>query len=280
MFNAQQGFDRMLFDFEQEMQANRHDGELRSLEEQLTATKRSLSGAGVECARLQALLGTVETALGAYEPGHALLRDASVREAVCEKGAETFRAGSTLKQVSQMARTMSVPGANAVPAPYSEMVKALNGVNALVDQLNATVTQLEKRYNALLDDTIRHRAQRAAFRYELSRLAPKHPLVQDAALRQRVSDAGLSAWAYTVAMPDRRWEAVDLAGTTFMITYKPAVPAPGGARAESPSGDQDEMVHELDVVPQDDSWVPDGPEEPGEVGQVLDEMPEDGGSHE
>ena len=272
MFNAQQEFDWMLFDFERNLLGERHANEVQSLEEQLASARAALRRAGLKCGRLQALLSVIEKTLSSYEPRHPILNDERLRDAVCEKGMDAFQSGATLHQVAQLAGGLAVPGVEG-GVSFAALAKALVAANAQVTELKSNHAQLEGRYKGLLEDTVRHRAQRAAFRAELGRVAPNNPLVQDAGLRQRVSDAGLSAWAYTAALPDQRWKAVDLAGATFMLTYKPASHGASGlaGASQGTSGSSDGGAGVDDeVVPDDgghsldhgqDDWVPDGPEE-------------------
>lgn len=81
----------------------------------------------------------------------------------------------------------------------------------------------------LIQDLIRHRAQRAVFKAEMSKLFPKHPLVWNDALRKSISEAAVREWVEHSRngetddsfRPDGRspdskiWERVDSAALSY-----------------------------------------------------------------
>lgn len=146
-------------------------------------------------------------ALAQYEPNHPLLTSQELKDKVKAAGLKAVKTTNNYQSARDAGRATEVPpikGDQAAKPTYAE----------LVDIAKKTALRLADT----VSDFVRHRAQRAAFRAELTRIDPDNPLVVNIALRSRISEAGVRA--FNLAAPDDRWAAVDEAGRTFPLPSK------------------------------------------------------------
>lgn len=159
-------------------------------------------------------------ALEKADPGHPLVVDEDLRQRLGQAGERAVALGGLLSSAKEAGRTFAVPareGGEPLSIPqYEALVRELN--QRLEDELLAKL-ELQAQLDALQSeakkievDLIDHVAQRAALRKELGRLNPENPLVTNADLRQRISEAGQRAFAI-----DGSWSAVNEAGASFLL---------------------------------------------------------------
>lgn len=95
------------------------------------------------------------------------------------------------------------------------------------------ITYWKQQVGGLERDLCDHRAQRAVFRSELTRLVPDHPLIADQALRTSISQAG--RLAFSMAPSGHRYEELDRAALQHFERAVPDVQArwPGPLSAQA-----------------------------------------------
>lgn len=82
-----------------------------------------------------------------------------------------------------------------------------------INQLAAERDELRRDYETLVGQNAGNLALRYSYAAELAKLAPDHPLVRDAALRDRI----VRLAKQTISATDGDWDAVRELGATFTI---------------------------------------------------------------
>lgn len=171
-------------------------------------------------------------ALQAVDPEHPLVADngnSPTMVNIFELGAKAYGDG----QGDVKARVKAV--ATSFKLPERPCVKTLLNGNKITSdfamklvaenkELKAENEALKKQVETLRNDLIDYMAQREAMRADLARFDADHPLVHNAELRQRISQAGRRAFA----LSGGDYLAVKEAGLTFM-----------GAKVIRPGGKSD-----------------------------------------
>lgn len=135
-------------------------------------------------------------ALTELDPSHALVRDPELRERIAKLGADTVHATNDWDQCREVWRTFKVP-------PSTLAVER---------------DRLVRQYETVSGQNAGNLALRYSFAGALAKVSPDHPLVRDAALRDRIAKHGTDTIFKT-----HDWNQVREVGQTFNIPD-----APGG----------------------------------------------------
>lgn len=209
----------MFRDIRNVREANRINQQFSDLENHANSLAKT-----ARCAA--ALLGACEAALREIDPDHPVIRDGAHISYVQDVGMASPHRGYWPQEARDAGARVPVParpkGAQpptkarlqqleADKARLEQQVASLQGqVAALNNQAKALQAQLEKSklvihpdrdadLMRMVVDLVHRRAQGAVLRRELERVAPDHPMVTDADLRQAVSKAAERSWAYVSA---------------------------------------------------------------------------------
>jgi hypothetical protein len=138
--------------------------------------------------------------LARIAPDHPMVTDATLRERVSKAAERTYVFGSIggKEPIDSVWERVDKDALSEFERQARKTVSAQEH-QAQESKLAAELADHE-RWNRILDncaiDLVHHRGQRAVFRGELARLAPDHPMVTDAALRQAVSKAAEKTWLF------------------------------------------------------------------------------------
>lgn len=95
----------------------------------------------------------------------------------------------------------------------AEQIRAEGKWQEAINRMAAERDELQKDYETLVGQNAGNLALRYSFAAELAKYAPDHPLVRDAALRDRI----VRLARQTVVATDGDWNAVRELGTTFTM---------------------------------------------------------------
>jgi FtsZ-binding cell division protein ZapB len=164
----------------------------------------------------------LKRALSVVDPAHPLVANGGKNElvrAATAVGENVYRnlengAGDPVDQIIQAAGAFALPERPCVQ-DLQKHIESLRShamhLQGEVDRLREREKALEKKGWELMDDLIDYVAQREAMRAELARYDRDNQLVNNAELRQRISEAGRRA--YAISGGD--FKAVKEAGLTF-----------------------------------------------------------------
>lgn len=136
------------------------------------------------------------TALAELDPSHPLVLDADLRERIARVGAQTVHATNDWDECREVGRTFKIP-------PSTLAVER---------------DKLVRQYETVSGQNAGNLALRYSFAGALAKVAPNHPLVRDAELRDRIAKHGTDTIFKT-----HDWDQVREVGQTFNIPD-----APGG----------------------------------------------------
>ncbi|WP_454912897.1 hypothetical protein [Variovorax gossypii] len=159
--------------------AAERDGALRELKELLAGNAGNL-----------ALRYAYAEALAQIDPEHPLIVDPGMRDRIAKLAKETILATNDWDQVREVGRTFKVP-------PSTLAVER---------------DKLVRQYDTVSGQNAGNLALRYSFAVALAEVAPNHPLVRDAALRDRIAKHGSDTIFKT-----HDWDQVREVGKTYSI---------------------------------------------------------------
>lgn len=214
-------------------------GSLREMAGRLEASLAAMSNLEVKHSELLEAYASCAAAYQAYrlalakaDPSHPVVVDVDLRERLHNAAVAAVHVAGESVDAMDVGKTFAIPAREGGEPLSIPQYQALVGeLNRSLDESLLAKLELQAQLDALKSeakkievDLIDHVAQRAALRKELSRVQPENPLVTNADLRQRISDAGQRAFAI-----DGSWSAVNEAGASFLL---PTAKSVGGRLPE------------------------------------------------
>jgi hypothetical protein len=276
----------LISDARNRREAQRIQAIIDELDDDLQASRNNAERASRDATRWAAQVGAYYNALQQADPHHpALTEDAwkALRKLGENYPPETYggncqeAVNAGAKYLSELRRSPDAPSAATLLAQKDAEIRQLREMLAEAQRVARVhksdaedwkeSAQFRKKQEwiwldtpagRVLIDLVHHRAQRAVFRSELARLAPEHPLVKDAQLRESISKAAEAnmVWAgvsftedgQSVAvfeLKDHIWSKLDEAALeefrvrcgNALLQQEMRQRAGGGAASEACEGD-------------------------------------------